>query len=48
MTDLDQDLARIRADIARQDLVVKWLLILAAAGLAVTVALTLDLLWRLP
>lgn len=48
MTDLDQDLARIRATYARQDLVAKWLLVIAAAGLAVTVALTLDLLWRLP
>jgi len=48
VTDLDQDLQKIRAAYARRDLVAKWLLILAAAGLAVTVALTLDLLWRLP
>lgn len=48
MTDLDLELARIRATYARQDLAAKWLLVVAGAGLAVTVALTLDLLWRLP
>ena len=48
MTTLDQELQKIRTTYARQDLVAKWLLVIAAAGLAVTVALTLDLLWRLP
>jgi len=48
VTDLDLELQKIRAAYARQDLAAKWALILAAAGLAVTLALTLDLLWRLP
>jgi len=48
VTDLDQRLERIRATYARYDRLEVWLLRIAAAGLVVTVLLTLDLLRSLP
>ena len=48
MTDLDLELERLRARYARQDRLAHWALALAFAAGCVTVALTLDLLWRMP
>lgn len=48
MTDLDQRLTALRRAYRRYDRLERWLLRLAAAGLIVTVLLTLDLLRSLP
>ena len=48
MTDLDQRLEALRRAYARDDRLEVWLLRIAAAGLVVTVLLTLDVLRSLP
>ena len=48
MTDLDLELSRIRAAYDRHARLAHWALVIAFAAGCVTIALTLDLLWRLP